>query len=207
MFEPADGLYLPKPLTIFQKAIFPKEKADKRFNMYVQSHAFQRFKERVDTLEPTDHNLLFQYTFERNLKLVHFDKRDLFACLIADNCSIGYFTFLIRGDDIIINTFLPLVGDNTPEGKKLQKRLSLSREEIVFLGMDKISFFSRVDFDQIPELKQALIDSDIWKIKLALDDFYVEEDTADDYSPIDSAKTTFVKNYFEKREELYKTNE
>ena len=199
MFEPADGLYLPKPLTIFQTALFPNEKEDRVFNMYVQSHVFHRFKERMDTLSPTDLNLLFQYTFTRYLKLVKYDNRELFACLIADNCSIGYFSFLIRGDDIVINTFLPLVGENTPEGKKLQKLLSLSKDEVIYLGMDKISFFTRVDFEQVPELKKALIDSNIWPIKLALDDLFETEDADSDASPIDINKTMFVKNYFDKR--------
>jgi len=195
MFEPADGLYLPKPLTIFQNTIFPKEKEDKHFNMYVQSHVFHRFKERLDLFNPTDHNLLFQYTFTRHIKLVQYDNRDLFACMIAKDCPVGYFTFLIRGDDIIVNTFLPVVGENTPEGKKLQKILSLSKEEIIYLGMDKISFFTGVDFDQIPELKQALIDSDIWPIKLGLDNLEEIED-----APAETDKTMFVKNYFDKRE-------
>ena len=197
MFSPDDGLYMAKPLTIYQNAIFPNEKKDKNFNLYVQSHVFHRFKERLDIFCPTDHNLIFQYTFTRYLKLVHDDNRDLFACLIADDCSVGYFTFSIRGDDLIVNTFIPLLGDNTPEGKRLQKILSLSREEIVYLGMDKISFFTRIDFEQIPELKQALIDADIWKIKLAIDDLgKVEDDEKDD---IDINKTMFVKNYFDKR--------
>ena len=206
MFSPADGLYLPQPLTVFQNAIFKQEKKDKVFNMYVQSHVFYRFKERLDIFSPTDHNLLFQYAFTRYLDLVQYDKRDLFACWIADDCPIGYFTFLIRGDDIIVNTFLPLVGDNTPEGKKLQQILSLSREEIIYLGMDKISFFTRVDFDQIPELKQALIDSKIWPVKLELDGFDTITDTDGDVSPIDINKTMFVKNYFEKRKTLSISN-
>ena len=201
LFEPADGLYLPKPLTLHQTAIFPNEKEDKVFNMYVQSHVFHRFKERLNTFSPTDHNLLFQYTFTRNLNLVQYDKRDLFSCVIADDCPpVGYFTFLIRGDDLVINTFIPLIGDNTPEGKKLQKLLSLSKEEIIYLGMDKLNFFIRVDFDQVPELKQALIDSDIWPLKLELDRMETLEDTIDNTSLIDIDKTMFVKNYFDKRD-------
>ena len=184
MFAPADGLYLPKPLTIFQSAIFPEEKKEKNFNMYVQSHVFHRFKERVDIISPTEHNLLFQYTFTRNLRLIHFDDHDFFPCLIAEDCPVGYFTFSISGDDIVVTTFLPLVSYNTPEGKKLQQLLSLSKEETIFLGMDRISFFIKVDFDQIPELKQALIDSNIWTIKLELDNLK-EEDTNDDTYDID----------------------
>jgi len=199
MFRPADGLYMPKPLTIFQNIVYPNENEDKVFNMYVQSHVFHRFKERLDILSPTDHNLLFQYTFTRHLQHVKEDNQDLFPCMIAENCPVGYFTFSISGDDIVVTTFLPLTSSNTPEGKKLNKLLSLSMEEIVFLGMDKISFFIKVDFDQVTELKQALIDSDIWHIKLELDKLENEEETDDVISSIDNEKTMFVKNYFDKR--------
>ena len=203
LFRPDDGLYLPKPLTIYQNKIFPKEKEGKVFNIYVQSHVFHRFKERLDIFCPTDHNLLFQYAFTRYIKPVRFDNREFFACYIADDCPVGYFPFLVRGDDLIINTFLPLVGENTPEGKKLQKLLSLSKEEIIYLGMDKISFFTRVDFEQIPELKQALIDSNIWPVKLELDK--MEEIDEDDVS-IGNDKTMFVKNYFDKRDKNFYLN-
>ena len=92
-----------------------------------------------------------------------------------------------------------MVGDNTPEGKELQKLLSLSKEEIIYLGMDKLSFFTRVDFEQIPALKQALIDSNIWPVKVELDSIYVEDADEND-STIDVSKTMFVKNYFDKRD-------
>jgi len=119
MFRPSDGLYIPKPLTIFQNIVRPNESEDKFFNIYVQSHVFHRFKERLDILSPTEHNLLFQYTFTRYLQHVKVDNQDFFPCMIADNCPVGYFTFSISGDDIVVTTFLPLVGDNTPEGERL----------------------------------------------------------------------------------------
>ncbi|MDR0836432.1 MAG: hypothetical protein LBN11_07645, partial [Tannerella sp.] len=196
MFIPADGLYLPTPLKIPQNTMYKREKEDKVFNMYIQSHVFHRFRERLDIFSPTNHNLLFQYALTRYLKLVQYDKRDLFACLIDDDAPVGYFTFLIRGDDIVVNTFLPLVGENTPEGKKLQELLFLSKEEIVYLGMDKLSFFTKVDFEQIPKLKQALIDSNIWKTKLALEELIDEDETEEKKSSIDMNKTMFVKKFF-----------
>ena len=63
-------------------------------------------------------------------------------------------------------------------------------------GMDKLSFLYSVDFEQISILKQALIESGIWKSKLAIDN---EEITCD--GVIDINKTRFVKNFFDKREQ------
>ena len=200
MLDTADGLYLPKPAYIFQNMIFPRAKEGEVFNIYVQSHVIHRFKERLDIFSPPTLNLLFQFAFTRGIKLVFFEKRELFACLIGDEQPVGYFTFFIRDNDLVINTFLPLAGDNTPEGKKLHKLLSLSKEEIVYIGMDKLSFFVNVDFDQIPTLKQALIDSNIWKTKLALDNLSDDENSDGDELS-DKDKTMFVKNFFNKLEE------
>ena len=46
---------------------------------------------------------------------------------------------------------------NLPDGKVLFKLLKLSKDETIYLGMDKMSFLFKVDFEQIPVFKQALI--------------------------------------------------
>jgi hypothetical protein len=62
--------------------------------------------------------------------------------LIENGVTAGYFTCFLKSDDVVINTFLPITSQNTPEGKKLYESLSLSREEITYLGMDRISSIS-----------------------------------------------------------------
>ena len=41
--------------------------------------------------------------------------------------------------------------------------------------MDKISFLLKIDFEKIPVLKQALIDSGIWEVKLMLERLSTED--------------------------------
>lgn len=205
MFDTADGLYLPCPVKIPQNIVYHDVTDDKKFNIYIQSHAIHRFKERLDLFEPTIQNLLFQYAFTRGLKLVCIDKREMFACRFEDR-QIGYFTFFVRGDDLVVNTFLPLVNQYTPEGKKFQKALSLSKEEHTYLGMDKISFYIDTDFEQIPKLKQALIDAGIWSTKLTLDRIFLDEELSDQDRILIANKTRPVKNFFDKREELQQSN-
>ena len=112
----------------------------------------------------------------------------------------------MQGNDIVINTFLPFTSSNTPEGQKLHQLIALSKDEIIYLGMDKLSFYSDVDFDQIPVLKNALIDSNIWETKLALDDNHAEEyeqyddATKKEYQIKKQKKTQFVKTFFDKRD-------
>lgn len=204
IFNTPDGFYLPSPVRIPQSMVYNNAANEKDFNIYIQSHALHRFKERLDLFSPTIQNLLFQYTFTGNLIYIHTDKRDMFICTIEGDHTLGYFTFFIQGDDLVINTFLPLVNHYAPEGKKLQKALSLSKEELTYLGMDKISFYIYVDFEQIPKLKQALIDADIWPTKLTLERNLT--DVNDDDLKLKASKTLSVKNFFNKREEAQQSN-
>jgi hypothetical protein len=193
LFMTADGLYVPGPATVARNDIYPEAKEDEKMNIYIQSHALQRFKERLDAVDPSNRNLLIQSSFTNALQVVTVGKNALFACLLDGERALGYFAFFVHENDIVVNTFLPLTGDNTPEGRKLHELLPLNREEIVHLGMDKISFLLTVDFEKIPLLKQAFTESNIWPTKIALDRMFEE----DEY-PVDMGKTMFVKNYLDR---------
>ena len=199
------GIYLPKPITIERKKIFPRAPENDDLNIYVQSHVLYRFKERMDSFVPTAQNILIQNTFTLKMNMVSFENRVLFACLIEEQ-PIGYFTFFVQDSNIVINTFLPLTSTDTPEGKKLHELLPLTKEELIYLGMDKTSFYLKVDFEQIPILKQALIDSKIWEAKLELEAETQDSEDRDNETPIDINKTNFVKNYFERYVKHHNSN-
>ena len=190
------GILNQTPIGIKRNNIFPKAKESESLNLYIQSHVLQRIKERLDDFPPETLNLLIQNTFFSKIKIVKSHKQFLFACM-EDGIPLGYFTFFIQNDDLVINTFLPLVSPNTPEGKKLHELLPLSKEDIVYLGMDKTSFYLQVDFEQIPILKQALIDSNIWLTKMQLEKMAGDE-IEEKGTLIDANKTMFVKNFFDK---------
>jgi hypothetical protein len=60
--------------------------------------------------------------------------------------------------------------------------------------MDKLSFYMNVDVEQIPMLKNALIESGIWETKQMIDE-------ANDYQiKYNEKKTFFVKDFFQKLE-------
>jgi len=202
MFSAGSYFQQPSPVTVSSKKLYPKAADDVPLNIYIQSHVLHRFKERMDALDAFSQNILIQYAFTRGMKLVTFDNQILFACLLDDEIA-GYFTFFLRGSDIVINTFLPIISPSTPEGRKLQEILSLSKEENAYLGMDKSSFFVKVDFDQIPRLKQALIESTMWSKKLKFDKVCQDDETE---SLIDINKTLLVKNFFDKKEEYRRAN-
>lgn len=177
--------------------IFSKLKESENLNIYIQSHVLHRFKERVDIFEAPARNLLLHFSLTVHQQVVVSDKHIFLPCFL-DGFPIGYFTFFVQDDDIVLNTFIPLVSDITPEGKKLQKLLPLGKEDTIYLGMDKLSFFVKIDFEQIPILKQALMDSDIWKTKEALDKTTLKSSIQNGESPVDMNKTMFVKKFFDK---------
>jgi hypothetical protein len=197
LFMTADGLYSPRPATVARNRIYPEAKDDENMNIYIQSHALQRFKERLDAFDPSNLNILIQSSFTNGLQLAKTGKSVLFTCLMEEGRAVGYFTFFVHENDIVVNTFLPLTSDDTPEGKKLHELLPLDKEEIVHLGMDKISFLLKVDFEKILLLKQAFIASNIWPTKILLNQMFDEEETKDD-GLIDMGKTMLVKNYIDK---------
>ena len=184
---------------IQRKLIFPDVKEEENLDIWIQSHVLHRFKQRVDIYQPNYRNFLLQCSIIHEQHLIEFDNQQYMVCTIDDEESpIGYFTFFIRGFDMVINTFIPLLGNKTPEGKKIRQLLSLGRDDINYLGMDKLSFLTAIDFEKIPVLKQALIDSGVWKTKLAID--------GDPYkykynTSIDEKKTKFVKSFFDKTEQ------
>jgi hypothetical protein len=191
----ADGDEKTQGAVINKNKIFPYGKEDEKFNIYIQSHALNRYKQRVDILEPPELNYQIQQILITEQKIIRFENQNLIACTL-DNAIIGYFTYFLRESDMIINTFLPITTENTPEGKKLRDLLLLSNEDIVFLGMDKLSFYATIDFEQIPALKQVLINSDLWNTKTAIDSALQKKGEI----TIDMNSTLFVKKFMDKHE-------
>jgi len=192
----ADGDEKARGAVIKKGKIYPNTKEDENLSIYIQSHALNRYKQRVDVLEPKERNYHIQKVLITEQKVVNFMKQFFLACTL-DDAIIGYFTFFIIDNDMVVNTFLPITSENTPEGKKLHEILPLTNEDIVYLGMDKLAFYAMIDFEQIPTLKQALINSDIWKTKRAVDNANQKKGKI----KIDMNKTLFVKKFIEKHEQ------
>lgn len=192
----ADGF---KHATISLKEIYPERKEDINYLIYVQPHAIHRIKERVDIFDPMAINLLITNSLIYNKEITESHSGKLLKCEVEKDIVVGYFTFETQGENLCISTFLPLTSKATPEGRKLFHLLGLNRDEIKYLGMDKLSFFSKVDFNQIPILKDALMQSGIWKIKEYITQYPNEKN---DTEKINMKKTQFVKSFFNKKAEL-----
>jgi hypothetical protein len=186
--------------TIQLSKIYPGIAEDRTLNIYIQSHALHRFKERVDTFHPMLRNQLFLISlmFEQNM-VKGFNGLQLIACIAPENGqsrTIAYFTFTIDGDNLLVLTVLPLLSSDTPEGRILYNRLHLSVDDIKYLGMDRLSFFYEVDILQIPALRKVLFDELHLEYVQLVYNYYRTKD-----EPFDEKKTLFVKTFFQKLEE------
>ncbi|MDR2563421.1 MAG: hypothetical protein LBC98_05695 [Prevotellaceae bacterium] len=178
---------------IMQSKLFPESKErDKPYFLYIQSHVIQRFKERMNILETTGRNHLLNISITLMQDIVRNNEGQLLLVCSANNNTMGYFPFVIKGNKLLILSFLPFVSASCPEGAKLHKLLGLQKEDIKYLGMDKMSFYVMVDFDQIPVLRDALKETGIWKTKK----MFVEDDP--DPPSFNEEKTSFVKSFFQK---------
>jgi hypothetical protein len=200
-FRLAVGEFMGDPLqgvTIELRTIYPNSPHNRTLNVYIQSHALHRFKERIDTFYPMLRNQLLIMSIMISQIVVNVGGRQLIACITPhDNkeMTIGYFAFTIDGDNLLILTLLPLLSRSTPEGSILYRRLGLSTDDLIYLGMSKLSFFYDVDIAQIPALKKVLFDELHLEYIRGLYNSYRPGD-----APFDEKKTLFVKNFFQKLE-------
>ncbi|MDR0421439.1 MAG: hypothetical protein LBH72_00300 [Proteiniphilum sp.] len=167
--------------------------------IYIQSHALYRAKERIDIFPAHQKNHYIMEPLLYMQEVSHSTSgRPLLDCYTKDGDSLvrfGYYPFVVRGTRLIVLTFLPLVSPDVPEGNILRRELGLQKEDTSFLEMDKLSFFLTVDFEQIPMLKRALKRSGIW----SLVEYAAKR--PDMQFPINQQKTQFVKKFFERKAE------
>ncbi|MDR1582199.1 MAG: hypothetical protein LBS55_02900 [Prevotellaceae bacterium] len=202
-FRVATGQFMSTPCTgatIAMSKIFPNIEHDRQLNIYIQSHAIHRFKERIDTLYPIMRNEFFVLSLMIVQQVVRGPNgRQYIACIMPSENGekiIGYFAFTIDGDNLLVLTLLPLLSYNVPEGRILYNRLHLSSEDLKYLNMDKLSFFYEIDIEQIPILKQVLYDElHLDYVRTVYNSFRSKND------PFNEKKTLFVKNFFQKLEE------
>ena len=144
--------------------VIPASNDTRQLKIYLQSHALLRIKERIDTLLPFNRNAAILSSLVENKMVRAKNGQMLFSFIDSNNQLIGYMPFTIEGDNLFVLTFLPLSNQLTPEGDKLCKILNLTKEDMIFLGMDKLSFYQYTDFSSIPILKCALIEAGLWHL-------------------------------------------
>lgn len=133
-----------------------------RYPVYIQSHALKRVQERVGVdLRFVTHLILRQVSFRdvRNYR----DK--ILVPLYSDvklRYKLGYLLGNFKEDRLLIDTFLFISQDGTPEGDKLNELLKINKVEKHFLELDRVEHFVnsslRDDKELFPIFKTCNLD-------------------------------------------------
>ena len=126
--------------------------------IYIQSHAIQRFEERLDCIESWYRNFCLNTCFH-NVQITHFNNRRLIKFITASGYKLGYFLADVIDGIVLIRTFLFITNSGTPEGNKLEQICGLKKQDKQYWAIDKLSTFVESDISENSKLKNLFIEA------------------------------------------------
>ena len=122
--------------------------------IYIQAHALQRIKERLDCMMQFYQNLYLINSIS-SIK-IHKETRDRFLIEYKiSEIKIGYLAADLSDGKLIIRTFLFITQHGTPEGNKLAELYGLGKLDKSYLELDKLSTFLTTDMCSNAELREV----------------------------------------------------
>ena len=129
----------------------------RRLPVYVQTHTLQRLTERLD-LFSRDFFYFYLCTSIDRPRVTRHANHYLIEMEIVGN-KAGYLVADVIGNKVLIKTFLFLPSEGTPEGEKLKKLSGLSKVDMQYWTIDRLSTFYHSDLRDKPEMKQLFCDA------------------------------------------------
>lgn len=134
------------------------QKKHSEYSFYIQSHAINRMKERLDLLDSESVNYtIWESTVSKPLFIRH--KHYTLLAVKVHGIRIGYFVVEPIDDILIIKTFLFITHSCTPEGDKLKENTGLGKSDISYWKIDRLSTFVNLDKEKYPKLMQLFTDA------------------------------------------------
>jgi hypothetical protein len=125
--------------------------------VFVQSHALHNLRQRIPFANGYEAVLeaCTWMSLERPTLIPHGPKEWLVEFHIGGK-RLGYFTAVEMDGRILITTFLFLTMRGTPEGRRIRQRLGLRAEQIEWLRMDALPYFTQSDAGEDSEIRAVL---------------------------------------------------
>lgn len=116
-------------------------------DVYIQAHAIERLKERLDGIMDS---IIFSnvYASLNEPKIKKLSDERLLIEYRLNEYKAGYLVAKIVDGVVLIRTFLLLSNSSTPEGEKLIKLTGLSKLDMSYLAIDKLSAFCAKDIKE-----------------------------------------------------------
>ena len=124
---------------------------DLKIDVYIQSHAIIRMKERLDCIPENLHHNILSQSIKRWETSTNNRAQTLIAYKFGDT-KLGYLVYEYNQGVVLIKTFLLLTNNGTPESEKLNMLLGLEKSDKKYLNMDKLSHFVKSDIPNNKEL-------------------------------------------------------
>lgn len=139
-------------------------KTNFKLPVYIQNHALRRTAERMDSVDNMYRSIIFSVSFTHPDAITALNGQRLIKARDTAANVVGYFPFIKQNGAVMLLSFLPLASPITPEGAILHKELGIQLEDSKYIGLDKLSFYAKTDFDTLPKLKQALKKANMWHL-------------------------------------------
>ncbi len=129
---------------------------DKKLPVFVQSHAFKQLKARASL--PGEEMYLEAWLGESLAEPVIMGRigNELLVSFDVVEKRVGYLLVTLTGTLAIVRTFIFLTMEPSPEAQLLKEHLNLTREEVEWLGLHKLSAFTNTDMKNDPKLRHLM---------------------------------------------------
>ena len=134
------GQFIPTSVNRDSLGLNPKH-YPQEIEVYVQNHALNRLCERIDSIGEGILHMQLHACFLETITIKRHSDKYYIDFKIDNLYKVGYFVASIVDNKLIVKTFLLLTQEGTPEEQKLKQLTGLSRHDIQFLNLDKLSSF------------------------------------------------------------------
>ena len=122
-------------------------------DVYVQLHALERLKERINITPGIMHEILFLIFVQPEIE--HCWHKG--ACLVTyrvSNEKAGYCVVKLHEDKLVVHTFLFLTNDDTPEGDRLKNLVEIERADKKYMQIDNLPEFNAYHIEKNERVAQ-----------------------------------------------------
>jgi hypothetical protein len=126
--------------------------------VYIQNHAINKMYERIDCIKP----FFLPCCIFSSLVIPVYIKGPHHTFLInfmVSGFKLGYFVASVQQGVLLVQTFLFITNNGTPEGDRLAALTKLKKLDKEYLTLDKLSAFYASDIADTPEVKQLFLDA------------------------------------------------
>jgi hypothetical protein len=130
---------------------------DKPVPVFVQSHALEQMNKRLDLpLYAPFAETWLVHALQEPVIAKQLPGRQVLVQFRVDAKRVGYLVVSRLPDMFLVRTFLFLTMKGTPEGRLLEEKLNVSRQEINHLKLDEMSRFTNTDLKEDKNLRRVL---------------------------------------------------